>query len=123
MQKLSAGKFHFFEPPFTSFDHLIGAQQYRSRHLETKGPRGLEINDEIELAWLLHRKIGRLLALENSACVSSDLVIRGRGVSSVAYQASNSHEIAISVDRRNLMAGRQRDKFIANDNKERIGAY
>jgi hypothetical protein len=23
MQKISAGKFHF-EPPFTSFDHLIG---------------------------------------------------------------------------------------------------
>jgi hypothetical protein len=24
MQKLSAGKF-YFEPPFTSFDHLVGA--------------------------------------------------------------------------------------------------
>jgi hypothetical protein len=23
MQKISAGKFHF-EPPFTSFDHLVG---------------------------------------------------------------------------------------------------
>jgi hypothetical protein len=28
MQKISAGKFHF-EPPFTSFDHLVGAAGYR----------------------------------------------------------------------------------------------
>jgi hypothetical protein len=28
MQKLSAGKFHF-EPPFTSFDHLVGAGDQR----------------------------------------------------------------------------------------------
>jgi hypothetical protein len=28
MQKISAGKFHL-EPPFTSFDHLVGAREYR----------------------------------------------------------------------------------------------
>jgi hypothetical protein len=27
MQKTSAGKFHF-EPPFTSFDHLVGEREH-----------------------------------------------------------------------------------------------
>jgi hypothetical protein len=31
MQKISAGKFPF-EPPFTSFDHLVGAGEQRIRH-------------------------------------------------------------------------------------------
>src|SRR5262245_57386555 len=35
MQKLSAGKFHF-EPPFTSFDHLVGAGEYRRRNFEAE---------------------------------------------------------------------------------------
>jgi hypothetical protein len=35
MQKISAGKFHF-EPPFTSFDHLIGAREQRRRPIEVE---------------------------------------------------------------------------------------
>jgi hypothetical protein len=44
MQKSSAGKFHF-EPPFTSFDHLVGVGEERRRHIEAKHPGGLGIND------------------------------------------------------------------------------
>jgi len=35
MQKISAGKFHF-EPPFTSFDRLVGAQKERLRDREAR---------------------------------------------------------------------------------------
>src|SRR5262249_137800 len=35
MEKISAGKFHF-EPPFTSFDHLVGALLEKERHVEVK---------------------------------------------------------------------------------------
>jgi hypothetical protein len=48
MQKISAGKFHF-EPPFTSFDHLVGAGEQRRRDFEAERPRGLKINDKLEL--------------------------------------------------------------------------
>jgi len=33
MQKLTAGKFHF-EPPFISFDHLVGAGKQHGRYFE-----------------------------------------------------------------------------------------
>src|SRR5262249_21297108 len=44
MQKISAGKFHC-EPPFTSFDHLIGAQQERWRDCHANRTRRLKVYD------------------------------------------------------------------------------
>jgi hypothetical protein len=35
MQKISAGKFHL-EPPFISFDHLIGTGAQCRRHVEAE---------------------------------------------------------------------------------------
>src|SRR5262249_47746534 len=37
MEKISAGKFHF-EPPFTSFDHLVGAGEQRRWHRQGPAP-------------------------------------------------------------------------------------
>src|SRR5262249_40156802 len=46
MQKTSAGKFHS-EPPFTSFDHLVGPGQQRRRDFEAKRLRSRKVYDEI----------------------------------------------------------------------------
>src|SRR5262245_5128837 len=54
MQKISAGKFHF-EPPFTSFDHLGGTQQYGRWHFEAERPGGLEVDYELEFGGALDR--------------------------------------------------------------------
>ena len=37
-----------------SFDHLVGEPEQRWRHREAEHPGGLEIENEIELGWLLH---------------------------------------------------------------------
>ena len=39
MQKLSAGKFHS-EPPFTSFNHLVGEREQRRWDFEAERFRG-----------------------------------------------------------------------------------
>jgi hypothetical protein len=47
-EKISTRKFHF-EPPFTSFDHLVGAREQHGRDREAERFRGLEIDDQLEL--------------------------------------------------------------------------
>src|SRR5262245_29421095 len=43
-----------------SFDHLVGAQQERLRDHQAERLGSSQIDDEIELSWLLDRKIGGL---------------------------------------------------------------
>src|SRR6516162_3964792 len=64
MEKSPAGKFQF-EPPFTSFDHLVGAQQDGFRYFEPERLGGGEIDDEIELGRLLDWDVGRFRSAQN----------------------------------------------------------
>jgi len=43
-----------------SLDHVVGAQQERSREGQAEGLRGLEVDDQLELGGLLDRQIGGL---------------------------------------------------------------
>src|SRR5262245_4906446 len=52
------------------FDDLIGATEQRERNSEAGRPGGTEVDHQLDLRCLLHRKIGRLLALANSADVA-----------------------------------------------------
>src|SRR6266540_6356610 len=48
-----------------SFDHLVGAQKQRCRHIDAERLGGLEIYDRRDLGRPLHRQIARLGTLEN----------------------------------------------------------
>ena len=54
MQKLAAAKFHV-EPPFTSFDHLVGAGEQRRRHLKAERLGGFQVDHELEFGCLIDR--------------------------------------------------------------------
>jgi hypothetical protein len=56
--------------PTSSFDHLVGAGEQRSRKLEPKLLGSLEIDDQFEFGGLLHGQIGGVGAFQNLVHVS-----------------------------------------------------
>src|SRR5215813_5925566 len=89
MQKFPAGKFHF-EPPFTSFDHLVGEGEQRRRNRQAERLGDLQIDDEIEFNRLLDRQIGRLRSAQNPVNITSGAPELVSKVYSIGHQTSAS---------------------------------
>jgi hypothetical protein len=64
MQKISAGKFHF-EPPFTSFDHLVGSGKQSRRDVEAERLGRSHVDDQIEFSRLFNRDVAWLRPTQN----------------------------------------------------------
>src|SRR5262245_41126326 len=87
MQKISAGKFHF-EPPFASFDHLVGRLQEWLRDGEAKRLRSFEIDDEFVFCRLLDRQLTGFGTLEYTINIASSLPEHVSLVRSVGNQSA-----------------------------------
>src|SRR5712692_8256727 len=96
-----------------SFNHLVGAGEHGRRHVDAEHPGCLQVDDELELARLQHRQVGRVLALEDAAGIDSSLAIRVRKGRSVAHQPAGFGILAHVIDRRYSMVRRQRDELYA----------
>ena len=70
------------------FDHLVGEREQRSRNVEPKCLRGLEVDHQIEFGWLLNRKIAGLLALQDAIDVTGRLPGLVGGVDAIGQQAT-----------------------------------
>src|SRR5437588_6794741 len=47
------------------FDHVIGAREDRRGHVEPERLGSGQVDDEIELGWLLDRQVARLRSMQN----------------------------------------------------------
>jgi hypothetical protein len=73
-----------------SFDHLVGNREQLVRHGNTERLRGLEVDQQLELGQRLHRKVGRLLALEDAIDVASREPVLVDEIRPIGDQAAGS---------------------------------
>src|SRR6266446_8254561 len=55
------------------FDHFVGAGDECQWQRDTERICRLQIDDQLEFRWLLHRQVGRFFAPENTTCIDTDL--------------------------------------------------
>src|SRR5262245_34256607 len=99
MQKISAGKFHF-EPPFTSFDHLVGERDDPRRDFEAECFRGFQIEDELEFGRLLNWKVGGFGTLEDLVDVAGGTPKQVLEIGPVRHERAGCHIFAKPLKRR-----------------------
>src|SRR5262245_59875371 len=102
-----------------SFDHLVGAGEQRRWHGEAELFGSFEIDRQLVVGRVLHRKIGRLLALEDAINVNGGEPVRVGRVGRVGDEAAAADEVGAGVDRRQRVLGRERDDQIAMKHRDR----
>src|SRR6266404_6480714 len=114
--------------PRRLFDHLVCNGEHARRNGQAKRLGGFKINHQLELGRLQDWQVGRLLSLENPACIEASETIRIGKARSVADQTTCRRELAILIDRRHTLSCCQRYELFgapteefASANQERAG--
>src|SRR5215831_4809328 len=101
------------------FNHLVGGREQPVGNLEAERLCGLEIDRQLVLDRVLHRKVGRLLALEDAIDVTGRAPVRVGRVGGVGDEAAGDDEVGPGVDRRQRVPGRERDDQVAMKHRDR----
>src|SRR5262249_43529940 len=81
-----------------SFDHLVGAPGKGEWEGDAEGFGCLQIDQQLDFRDLLHRQIGRLVALEDASGIDTSLTVGFHKAASVAHQPTGESEVARWVD-------------------------
>ena len=83
------------------FDHLVSPVEQRCWDLKAEAPRGLEIDDKLELRRLLNRQVGRLCAFEEFVNISRGAAREVGEAWPIAHQSTRVHMQPVGMHRRN----------------------
>src|SRR5215469_12504855 len=107
--------------PRPLFDHLVGGRQQRHWDGDAERLGGLQVDGQLELDWVLHWQVGRLVPFEDAADILTYLTIRPREARPIAHQTAGLDIFSPGIGRRQRVAGCERDNLSASGVKERIG--
>src|SRR5215831_707254 len=102
-----------------SLDNLVCEGKQRRWDVKIDGLRSSEVDHQIELCRHLHRKVGRLFALENPTDVNADAAIGIGDDGAIADQARGLEIIARRIACEQRVTSRQRDELPASGEEER----
>ena len=88
-----------------SLDHLVGAREQCRWHLQAQRLGSLEIDHQLILGRCLHRKIGRLLPLEDAVHVASSAALLIEVIGTIRNETADVGVNAVGVDCGQAMLG------------------
>ena len=112
---MHCGKIHLL-------DNLVSAGEQRARNGYPERARRFEVDNQLERSGPLNGKVGRLLALENSAGIEPDQAVALGAASGVADQATCDGKLPVLKHRRDRPFERQCGEPRALLDEECIGA-
>jgi hypothetical protein len=83
-----------------SLDHLLRPHEHYRRNRKTNLLRGLEIDYQLELRWLLHGQIAGLCSLKDFVHVVCDAPVDVREVRPVVHETTSLYSLFVAVHRR-----------------------
>src|SRR5947209_15736971 len=98
----------------------MNAGEHCGRNFETWHLCCLEVDDELELCWLDHWKVGRPLTLENSPSVNTHLAISVYKIVPITNESADLGEFAQRIDYGLFVIGSKRHDLIASAIVERV---
>jgi hypothetical protein len=104
------------------FDHLVGGDEQRLRHVEAEHPRSRGVDDQLELARLHHGQVRGLGALENAAGIGASLTIGIPQARSIAHQPASFGILAQTRRRGDPVERRQKGQLDTSGGERRAGA-
>src|SRR5262249_53578782 len=101
-------------------DHLVGPLLEKPRHVEAERFRGLEIYHELKFGGRLHRKVSRVLSLEDAIDIGRRKLEMIALLTSVGQQTAELSEEMPRTDGWQTVASSQRDGFHPMDVHEAV---
>src|SRR5205085_684755 len=102
------------------FDYPVGAPEHRWRDGEAECLRRLKVDDKLESRWLLDRQRGRLRAVQDLVDIKRRAAPQVGDVDTVGHEPARLGELAVRIDREQVLARREAEDLGTLRHDERI---